>query len=271
MRVVTVAAALLLVGCPRKPPVLPTVDFVVYGDCRHNDKVHREIVANILSTHPKFVAVTGDLVDEPDLEENWAAFRATTRDLRAQAPYFSAVGDHDYLNAGETLLKELNQEGWFFDRQLGDIHFFFLDSRSRFTDAAQIAWLEKTARASTAKHKMAVFHHPPFQVDPKRAPEAEEVRATIHPLLVRLKFCAVFCGHQHAFYSTVRDGIRYVVTAGGGAPLRTLDPSLGLKTDLARKFYHFCGFTRTGSKIEGRVFDRDGVEDQELRFTLCDH
>ena len=88
---------------------------------------------------------------------------------------------------------------------------------------------------------------------------------------MKYKFCAAFCGYQHGFYSTLRDGVRYVVTAGGGAPLWKIDPALGQAGDLSRKFYHFCGFTVAGKKIEARVFEKDGSEATELRFTLCEH
>jgi len=64
---------------------------------------------------------------------------------------------------------------------------------------------------------------------------------------------------------------RYVVTAGGGAPLYSIDASLGLKEDLSRKFFHFVGFKIAGTRIEGHVYDPDGVEDLSLAFKLCEH
>ncbi len=108
-------------------------------------------------------------------------------------------------------------------------------------------------------------------IDDKRGKEADDIRPRIHPLLVKLKFCAAFCGHQHSFYSTLRDGVRYVVTAGGGAPLWKIDPSLGQKGDLAKKFHHFVGFKVAGPKIEAHVYGEDGGEDEDLAFTLCEH
>jgi len=269
---VVLIAALFLLGCPRKPAVLPAFDFVAYGDCRHNAAVHKEIVDTFARTNPKFVLVTGDLVDEPDKPEDWQSWRDITKDLRAKSVYLCAVGDHDWEKV-DTFLKEFNLEKWYFDRRVGDVHAFMLDSRAFFsgTHQEQVEWLEKTAAASTAKHKFAVFHHPPFMIDAKRGREADVIRPLIHPLLVKLKFCAAFCGHQHGFYSTARDGLRYVVTAGGGAPLWKIDPSLGQPGDLSKKFYHFLGFNDTGKRIEARVFGKDGSEEVGLRFTLCEH
>lgn len=271
MRILSLALLLLTAGCSEKAPVaLPTFDFAAYGDCRHNETVHREIAGQLVRSGPKFVLVTGDLVDRPDNEKEWEVFRDIAKELRAKSEYLCAVGDHDWEKS-DTFFKEFKLEKPYFDRRIGDVHVFILDSRSMFKDAEQVKWIEETAAASKAKHKLAVFHHPPFMIYPKRMVQADDIRPQIHPLLVRLKFCAAFCGHQHGFYSTLRDGVRYVVTAGGGAPLANVDPSLGQKGDLSRKFFHFCGFTASGTKIEGRVYGKDGVEAEDLRFTLCEH
>lgn len=271
MRSALPAVVLLLLGCSKPPPPLPILDFVAYGDSRHYVETHRQLAASILTAKPRFILHSGDLVDHPDQEGEWAQFRDIVKDLRAGSEFLCAVGDHDWVEGSDVFLKEFRMARWYVDARIGDYHIFVLDSRGGFGDAEQVAWLEKTASASTAKHKFAVFHHPPFMVDPKRVKEAEALRPKIHPLLVKLKFCAAFCGHQHAFYTAVRDGLRYVVTAGGGAPLRGLDPSLGDKADLSRSFHHFCGFTVAGPKIEGRVYGKDGTEAPDLRFTLCEH
>jgi hypothetical protein len=196
--------------------------------------------------------------------------RDILKGLRSRARYYCAVGDHD---PGEKRYfeREMGESRMYYDVREGDIHLFILDSREKFTDAPQIEWLKKTAKASTAKHKFAVFHHPPFMIYGNRMKEADVIRPNIHPLLVELKFCAVFCGHQHAFYSTKRDGLRYVVTAGGGAPLRNIDIANGQPGDLARKFYHWVGLKFAGPRIEAHVYDEDGVEDEKLAFTLCEH
>jgi len=266
------AAALLLLaaGCGEKTPPATGIDFAAYGDCRHRRPIHQELCRSMAAAAPKYVLVTGDLVDYADRAEQWAEWKADTEQLRAQARYHCAAGNHD-LGEGNLFQKTLGLDRLYFDRREGDVHLFILDSNGSFADPAQLEWLEKTALASTAAHKFAVFHHPPFMLSPGRNAESEPVRAAIHPLLVKLKFCAAFCGHQHAFYTTVRDDLRYVVTAGGGAPLWDLDKSLGLPSDMTRKFFHFVGFKVSGKTIQGHVYGKDGVEDPDLRFTLCRH
>ncbi len=268
MRRLAAAALLLLVGCTEKKRAAG-LDFAAYGDCRQNTKIHRRIADNIAASGAKFTLVTGDLVETPEDPAAWNEFRDIVKELRKK-PYDCAVGDHD---PGEKLYfkKELGLDRNYYDRKDGDFHVFVLDSCGQFKDKDQLDWLEKTAAASTAKHKFAVFHHPPYSIKASRVAEAEELRPRIHPLLVKLKFCAAFCGHQHAFYTTLRDRVRYVVTAGGGAPLHSIDAGLGQKGDLSKKFFHFVGGTVSGSKILGRVFDADGGEEEDLAFTLCEH
>jgi hypothetical protein len=256
-------------GCSEKKP-LPTFDFVAYGDGRHKESVHRKVVSSIVQTKPKFVLATGDLVDQGNKTELWATFRDIVKDLRSQAPFLSAAGDHDL--GGEKLFeKEMGVDRLYYDRRFGDVHVFILYSGHLFSDREQVEWIEKTASASDAPHKIAVFHHPPFMIDRDRGHEAEPLRAGIHGVLVKLRFCAAFCGHQHAFYTTRRDGVRYVVTAGGGAPLWKIDPSLGQKGDLSRSFHHFVGLTIAPGGISARVFSADGREAPDLAFPLCEH
>src|SRR5262249_55863822 len=139
--------------------------------------------------------------------------------------------------------------------------------------AGHVAAAGRPPSPPTPWHNFAVSRPPPSMTTPKRndEPVTTAAAAVIHPLLVKLKFCGAFCGHQHAFYTTLRDNVRYVVTAGGGAPLWDLDKGLGLPSDLTRKVFHFVGFKVEGRTIRGHVYEKDGVEDPDLQFILCRH
>jgi acid phosphatase type 7 len=267
------AAFLLLAACGEKKKAA-SFDFAAYGDCRHKTEVHRKIAKNMAAAAPKFVLVSGDLVDDAEDEAEWTTFRDIVKDLRAVSKYYCSFGDHDGTSepgSKNYFLKEMGQKENYFDVVEGDYHVFILDSRSEFDDPKQVEWLEKTAAASKSKHKFAVFHRSPYMVDEKRNWQADSIRPKIHPRLVKLKFCAAFCGHQHAYYTALRDGLRYVVTAGGGAPLKNIDMKLGQPGDQGKSFHHFVGFNNLGTRIQGRVYDMDGYEVPEFAFTLCEH
>lgn len=267
------AAALAMSGCGEKTPPAP-VDIALYGDCRQFAKIHRRIAASIAARNPKAVVVAGDLVNHPEVQKEWDQFREITGAYTGKFPMLPLVGNHDVhpVDGKKAFLRETGLTKTWYDRRIGDFHVFVLDSINAFQDdREQLDWLQKTAEASTATHKFAAFHHPPFLIDPKRMHEAPSVLKHLHPLLVKLKFCAGLCGHQHAFYYTRRDGLPYIVSGGGGSALGDLKPELGIAGDLSRSFFHFVGLKIAGSKIQGHVYEPDGDEVPELAFPVCDH
>lgn len=256
---------LLLTGAQARP-----LDFAAYGDCRSGHDVHRRICASILKSGAKVVAVSGDLVDWGDDEEDWKIFREIAKDLRAKTAYLPAPGNHD-VSRDRVFEREFGLQTSWYERRVGDVHWFMLDSNEYFAEAEQLAWFEKTAAASNARHKIAVFHHPPYSLDSFGEFEEKHIRERLHPLLVKLKFCAAFCGHHHSFYATKREGVRYVVTAGGGAHLYRQTAARAIEGDLFRSFHHWVGGTVSPKGIAARVYDPDGVEVPELAFALCAH
>lgn len=269
--------ALAVAGCGPSAP-LPPVDLAVYGDCRQYVKIHRKICNQIAARSPKATIVAGDLVDHPTIPAEWQEFHDITKVLRDKAPLICAIGNHDVYQvelqgvaAGSVFVRELKLERTWYDRVVGDFHLFVLDSLTGFKEPEQLQWFEKAAAASTSRHKVAIFHHPPFHLDRRKAELTPAVQAAIHPLLVKMKFCAAFCGHEHAFYYTRRDGVPYVVTGGGGSSLSKQDVNLQIAGDLSRSFYHYVGVTVAGPRVEGRVYTPDGGEVPDLAFPLCHH
>ena len=278
-----IRAALLLAFCACSRPAEPEVqlkaappapavalDFAAYGDCRSGHATHRRICDSMIRSGAKFVVVSGDLVDWGDDEDDWKIWREVTKDLRAKAAYLAAPGNHD-VSRNRAFEREFGVERSWYDKRMGDVHLFLLDSNEYFAEAEQLAWLEKTAGASDARHKIAAFHHPPWSLDSFGEYEEKAVRERLHPLLVKLKFCAAFAGHHHSFYATKRDGVRYVVTAGGGAHLYRQTASRAIAGDLFRSFHHFVGGVVGPKGIAARVFDPDGLEAPDLAFPLCEH
>lgn len=246
----------------------PPFTFALYGDSRDGHDVHRRICTALHKSDARFVIQSGDLVAKGDEDKQWETFREITRELRAKLPYYAAKGNHDRGKKG-LFEKEMGLTQPYYDRILGTIHFFFLDSNSLKAD--QLTWLEQTAAKSTAMHKIAVFHHPAYSLVVYRQKEAESVRVKLEDLLLKHKFCAALCGHDHHFYTTVRKGLRWVITGGGGAPLYPQDEKFAQAGDLFRRFHHFILCRVEERKITARVFDPDGQEAADLAFTLCEH
>jgi hypothetical protein len=61
----------------------------------------------------------------------------------------------------------------------------------------------------------------------------------------------IFGGHDHLYYRTKRDGIVYVVTGGGGAPL--YDPTnkqYAIAGDVIKKCHHIIRCEVTGKTVK---------------------
>lgn len=256
---------LVPVPAPARPPLKAPFTFALYGDAREGHDVHRSIIAGILASGAQFAIQTGDLAYLIDDDAELAAWRAVSRELRRKMPYYPAKGNHDVGGMGR-FEREFGLDTPWYDRIEGPIHFFFLDSNR--LDDAQLAWLRTTAKASPAPHRIAVMHHPAFTLIPWRDLESAATRARVHGLLRDLGFRAVFCGHDHQFYTTVRDGLRYVVSGGGGAPLYEQDPTRAEAGDRFRVFHHYVLVSVDKTRITAKVYAADGVEDPSLAFTI---
>jgi len=202
-----------------------TFTFVAYGDTRTNPVEHAVIINEILGLHPEFVLQSGDLVSDGKNPAQWDQFTQITQPLRnAHIAYYPARGNHDVGAYYPKFVTEpfdsgdkVNKLYYAFTRH-GN-RFIIVDSMGDYDPRSkQYAWLvsELTKAQKTAVNTFVMFHEGPFSVGPHGStPEAQQY---LHPLFVKYKPTAVFCGHDHLYYRTVRNGVTYLVTGGGGAP-----------------------------------------------------
>lgn len=217
--------------------------FVVYGDTRSQADVHTRIIHEIVGLHPEFVLQSGDLVSDGGNPKQWAQFEQITQPLReAQIAYYPARGNHDlgkfyphYVPDAFDSGDKINKLYYAFTRHRN--RFIIVDSMEEYEPGSrQYLWLEgELARArKTAVNTFVMFHEAPFSVGPHGpTPEAQQY---LHPLFVKYRPRAVFCGHDHLYYRTTRDGVTYIVTGGGGAPpYRPVNSHLAIPGDVFQK------------------------------------
>lgn len=238
--------------------------FVAYGDTRTNPDAHRAIVALIVSQHPEFVLQSGDLVSDGGNPRQWAEFERITQPLRdAHIAYYPARGNHDqgllYRRQVREPFDSGNKDYYAFTRH--GCRFIVVDSEERYDPAsAQYRWLEGELQKAhkTAVNTFVMFHESPFSVGP-HGPNPT-ARRYLHPLFVRYHPRAVFCGHDHLYYRTVRNGVPYIVTGGGGAPLYDpVRPGLAIRGDFYRKAYHVLLCHVDGPRVTFTVLTPPGV------------
>lgn len=207
------------------PTPLPTVPvlsreadfgFVVAGASQGGDAIFRQILRQVSAGQYAFVLHTGDLVPTgSDAEyKNLASMLAELK-----VPLYPVPGEHD-APAG-SLDRYLEYSGapaasYAFD--YGQAHFAFVDSHTGTLGAEQLAWLDADLAATRQLLKVVVVHHPPF--DPNGSTQAMAAgNQAFMNLMERRGVRYVFAGHVHGYGREQRNGVTYVVTGGGGAPL----------------------------------------------------
>jgi tartrate-resistant acid phosphatase type 5 len=131
------------------------------------------------------------------------------------------LGNHDVeVQRGSYEFQTLGMPGSYYRRRLGDVELFLLDSNA--PTWRQTSWLRRALAGSTARWKVAVFHHPPFSCGAYHAHAL--VRKRWVPLFERYRVRLVLSGHDHNYQRfAARRGVTYVVHGGGSGyfyPLR---------------------------------------------------
>ena len=137
--------------------------------------------------------------------------------LDAGVKFYATLGNHD--ESSQRFYKPFNMDGKrYYTFKKDDVEFFVLDST--YMQPVQIEWLKDALTKSSAKWKIAYFHHPLYSSGEKHGSE-EDLRQILEPLFVQHKVDVVFAGHEH-FYERIKPqkGI-YYFTAGGSAKLRS--------------------------------------------------
>jgi len=215
--------------------------FAVLGDNRSTAPVvqplpFRWAIEEINLLNPDFVVIVGDLIrgytsDDELLKKEWDEFDRVAATFRM--PFHLVVGNHDVWdeNSEEVFKDRYGKLYYSFDHK--GSHFIVLDSEltSCFQkiDEAQLEWLKVDLEAHRDAEHIFVFLHKPLwlkggpEEDREGFPEeiADHWNQVVHPLLARYNVDAVIAGHFHYFRNEgIRDGVRYLITGGAGAPLR---------------------------------------------------
>ncbi|MEK7765591.1 MAG: metallophosphoesterase, partial [bacterium] len=190
----------------------------------HREGIFESAVGKLNLLRPEFVMSVGDLVegyteDPAEITAQRDEFDGFVR--RLAAPFFYVPGNHDVTNP--VMLASWKE------RYGRDYHSFVyrgvlfvgLNSDDPYPakiGAAQLAWLEKTLAGNRDARWTLVFLHRPLWDGDKNSGWDK-----VEQLLAGRKY-TVFAGHQHNYWKTVRQDMRYITlaTTGGGSQLRGL-------------------------------------------------
>lgn len=198
--------------------------FVVLGDTRNVVRVAREVYRRAAGESPAVIFHTGDIVrgGTPwEFLRNHVALLGITD----PAPMFCVPGNHDRgVRRDFSAFKALYGDDRFC-LDFGGCRFagFNNSGRKRVT-RDDLDWLDRELGRPGAGHRFVFLHIPPaffeetFVSDTRRRGFKENA-AEFHALMRRHGVDEVFMAHIHGYATTVLEGVRYTLTAGGGAPL----------------------------------------------------
>ncbi len=216
--------------------------FAVCGDTRNGDAVYASILQQVMNDGARFLIHTGDIVPT-GLEFEWKSWQKIQQALTI--PFYPVPGNHDALlgNMGP-YLKYSGAPAAHYSFDIGRAHFSFVDSHSGYLTADETAWLDADLARTAQPLKIVVLHYPPF--DPNGGEHvmtrgAEEFMSLMQARGVRY----VFAGHLHAYEAAERDGVQYVITGGGGAPLSAPEDQGG--------YYHYLLVHVRGEELSYEV------------------
>ena len=220
--------------------------FVVFGDNRDGADVFSDLIQRVnAEVGIAFAFNTGDFVSRGQRSE-YQAYAKLAQQIKVKV--YNVLGNHDAVYGGwKNYLKYYGKPYRSFDFRSS--HFIILDnSFDRRVTNAQFAWLE-TDLAACKKDNIFVFLHRPL-FDPSgifagHVMESKEKALRFQKLFEKYKVNIVFAGHIHGFAEAERNGVRYVIAAGAGAPLYLPEFMGG--------FYHYVRVDVLGDKVTYQV------------------
>jgi hypothetical protein len=270
--------------------------FLIYGDNRTDDAAHAAVVRAMVAVPSDFLINTGDLVENGASPSQWQTFFDIEAPLTRERCIFSCVGNHEihdgagvdyarYFGPAEipvSLLREASSvagpptatplppldagagtptleqlSGTF---RWSNARFFLVNGMVSYTAGPGRAWLERVLAASDTEPglvwRIVVVHHGPWS----SGPHGDNVLlqdAKVPELLRSHKVDLVISGHDHIYERGAADGLAYLVSGGGGAPVYRVKKSeaTSRKVESTR---HFIDASATAVAIQFVATRPDG-------------
>jgi len=250
--------------------------FVVFGDSRRTltaefwrkqyDAERALVIRALAGEDPAFILNTGDLVSHGADPEDWRVFHSDNRPIfDKKIPYYAGLGNHEYYGDNDralanyfALFPHLEGRKWY-EIRFAPVLLIVLDSNfdelERWEVEAQGKWfvkqLEAAERDASIRHVLLTCHHAPYTnslIHGDSLPVQEYFVSRKTP-----KVRAFITGHVHSYERFVRDGVQFVVSGGGGAPLTAVDVEAPEHKDEykgpAYRSFHYLRFTVNGDRL----------------------
>lgn len=250
--------------------------FLVWGDNRTYPENHKAVMDQAAKNPIDLAISVGDITSSgKDIAEYKRELFDPAREFFRDAPFFVAVGNHEYardpgLDRYSALLTQPGNERYF-AFTYGNARFVLLDSNDKtITGGKQLDWLVEELKSKDyqdAEFRFLFLHHAPYCWDWYGG--EKKIEEAIVPLAEKNRVDIFFAGHFHCYErgKKTHDGFDtyYVVTGGGGGEF-TEGWAEGAPKGKPREFmtvhdwrYHFVMLTVDGKTVRAVVKDKDGT------------
>lgn len=251
--------------------------FLVYGDNRSNAYAHAAVVAQMKKTPGDFLVNTGDMVYDGSQQADWREFFTLERELLRDRCLFPSLGNHEIaMPTSDGALRYARMfrvpappdaaERWYTFRW-SSARFFVLDAQDEFASGER-AWLEKTLDAAKDEpgvvFRFVMLHHGPYSSG-LHGPNESLLMARVPELLRNAKVDLVLSGHDHTYERGDANGLRYVVSGGGGAPIYR-DYRAAKFSQKFEPVYHFARIAIDGTRATFTATRHDGSTIESCAF-----
>ena len=253
------------------------ISVAVYGDVRRGQEQHTKLANAIVSESPDLTLMTGDLVQRNTPQE-WALFDKATKTLREKIPYFPSVGNHDVSGIlNESEFDRFFPQGRWYEVKAGRLVALVVDTTQALSQAShQGQWLRSRLESLSQEPDIwivASHHHPVYSTGP-HGPHGAAVR-DLKPLYEQFGVDVVFQGHDHLYERATLNGVNYIVTGGGGAPIYHSKIDQPPTTQFRASVHHRIRMKVTRKNlyleavgIDGKVIDHVNIKKKEKGSSL---
>ena len=249
--------------------------FLAYGDNRGvatGDYVltHEAVAAAMTSKDPNTIIFNVGDVNFSGASNEWQPqLFLPMRNIFKNNVLYVALGNHEAANPANVIAHfqppsgAINQFYYSFDH--GNTHFIVINTEdNNFINGiggagTQLDWLNAdliSAAALSATWRIVVVHYSPYTTG-SHFGDADLVafRTNIIPIFEANNVNMVLCGHDHFYERAFKNGVYYLQTGGGGAPLNNPNVTPNAFEEYQKKTLQYCLLDVGTSKITVNAYD----------------